>query len=345
VTFEPTISAGVPRGLVEFAVARGARRAALLRGAGLDAAQLLRQDDRIPLRTYQRLMRTARELCGDPALALHFGEQVDLAQISILGHLDHGIETMGDVFAHLNRYISLVVDTGGPSPRLLVERRGRTVWIVDRRPDPNDFPELTESGFARMVCGARRFFGETLLRAVHVTHPAPAYQEEYERVFQASVVFASDRNALVYDAAWWEQKLPARSPYVSEILGAHAEGLLGELEASRTTRGRVERLLASRLPRGDTAMASVAAELGVTRQTLLRRLRAEGATFAQVLDGVRRAAAIEALVDRGLPVKEAAFAAGFADPAPFSRAFKRWTGEPPRDYVARHPRRRPPSPR
>jgi AraC-like DNA-binding protein len=235
--------------------------------------------------------------------------------------------------------MDLVIDTGGPRPRFLVERRRGAVWIIDQRQSPNAFPELTESGFARMVCGARRLFGEKrLLQAVHVTHAPPAYRAEYDRIFRAPVVFESHCNALVYDAAWWEQKIPASSPYVSGILAAHAEALLRDLEASKSMRSRVERLLASRLPGGDTSMAAVAAEVGLARQTLLRRLRAEGVTFARLLDEVRRAAAVDCLRDRRLSVKETAYAAGFSDPAPFSRAFKRWTGESPRDFLARHAR-------
>jgi AraC-like DNA-binding protein len=339
VTWEPTISAGVPRALIELAVARGASRRTLLRRAQMDVAALEHQDRRIPLRAYERLMRAAQELCADPALALHFGERVELGQISILGHIDHGIETMADVFASLNRYMDLVVDTGGPRPRLLVERRRGLVWIIDQRPSPNAFPELTESGFARMVCGARRFFGEKrLLKAVHVTHAAPAYRDEYERIFQAPVTFESHCNALVYDGAWWAQTIQVRSPYVSGIVAAHADTLLRDLEASQSLRSRVEQLLASRLAGGDTSMAAVAAEVGLTRQTLLRRLRAEGVTFARLLDDVRRAVALECLRDRRMTVKGTAFAAGFSDPAPFSRAFKRWTGESPRDFAARDSR-------
>jgi hypothetical protein len=47
----------------------------------------------------------------------------------------------------------------------------------------------------------------------------------------------SDRNALVYDVAWWEQPIAGQAPYVSEILVAHAERLLDELERSKRTRG------------------------------------------------------------------------------------------------------------
>jgi AraC-like DNA-binding protein len=331
-----TIAAGVARALLELAVAEGAGREALLRRAGIDAADLRDQDGRVALERYVVLMHAAEELCGDPALGLHFGETVDLSEMSITGMLDHGVETMEDAFAMINHYGNLVVETGAPGPRLAVERRGQEVWIVDTRPDPNAFPELTESTFARIVCGARRFLGEEgLLKAVHVTHRAPDYRDEYERVFRVPVVFASDRNALVYDAAWWEQRITAGPPYVSGILAAHADRLLEDLEMSRSVRGRVERLLRTRLASGDTGMADVAAELGLSRQTLLRRLKAEGVTYARLLDDLRREVAMECLGHGRLSVRQTASRVGFSDPAPFSRAFKRWTGLSPRAFLAR----------
>jgi AraC-like DNA-binding protein len=48
-----------------------------------------------------------------------------------------------------------------------------------------------------------------------------------------------------------------------------------------------------------------------------------------VLDGVREARAREELRRRDTPLFEIAERLGFADLATFSRAFKRWTGEPP----------------
>ena len=74
-------------------------------------------------------------------------------------------------------------------------------------------------------------------------------------------------------------------------------------------------------------------DLGLTRQTLLRRLKAEGVTFARLLDELRRTVATECLRS-GLSVNETAYRVGFSDPAPFSRAFKRWTGQAPRTFAA-----------
>jgi AraC-like DNA-binding protein len=182
----------------------------------------------------------------------------------------------------------------------------------------------------------RRFFGDGHpLKAVHVTHPAPAYHAEYRRVFQAPVVFESEANALVFDAARWPRRIGTEPTYVSRILGAHADRLLRDLEQSKTARGRVERALLARLRRGETGMDAVAAELGLSRKTLARRLKAEGVTFASVLDDLRRTVAVECLLDAGLSVKETAYLVGYSEPAPFSRAFKRWTGLSPRAYVAR----------
>ena len=73
----------------------------------------------------------------------------------------------------------------------------------------------------------------------------------------------------------------------------------------------------------------IAAELGVSRQTLYRRLRAEEVTFEELLDQLRHRLALRYLRDEHLSVKAASYRLGFSEPAAFSRAFKRWTGASP----------------
>ena len=56
-------------------------------------------------------------------------------------------------------------------------------------------------------------------------------------------------------------------------------------------------------------------------------------TFERILDELRQKTAREYLADGRLTVSQIAHALGFADPAAFSRAFKRWTGVSPRTYL------------
>lgn len=333
---EPTIAAGSARALMELAVSKGAGQKVLAERSGIDPAELQDPDNRIPFAKYVALMRAGKELCRDPALALHYGEAFDFAELSIVGLIGRASETMADGFAQFNRYARLVLDDGLGIDRLVLTRSAGQLWVVDTRQYPHDFPEFTETSFARMVCTSRRWFGEArFIKAVHFTHPAPAYRAEYDRVFQLPVVFESDKNALLTDDAWLTHRNPHASRYVFGILSAHAEELLKRLERSKSTRGRVESLLMPILHTGKADMVTVANKLGVSRQTLFRKLKMEGVTFEKVLDELRHTMALHYLSGKKVSVNETAYLVGFSEPAAFSRAFKRWTGHSPRTIAKR----------
>ncbi|MEQ1782586.1 MAG: AraC family transcriptional regulator ligand-binding domain-containing protein, partial [Hyphomonadaceae bacterium] len=84
---ELTVGAGLPRGLVRLAVLRGAPAEELWARSGIAPSDLDDQDNRIPMDRYIALMRGAKELTNDPALALHYGEAVDLGELSSAGRI------------------------------------------------------------------------------------------------------------------------------------------------------------------------------------------------------------------------------------------------------------------
>lgn len=111
---------------------------------------------------------------------------------------------------------------------------------------------------------------------------------------------------------------------VAKAIGTHATRSAPPSALRRQVEATIEPLL----PTGEAAIERVARELGLSRQTLYRRLKEEGTTFEALLDGVRRRLAVK-LIREGASVKDAAYRLGFSDPAAFSRAFKRWTGSSP----------------
>src|SRR5689334_19016055 len=71
---DATVAASTARALMDFALARGCALAQLVERSGIDPATLHDDERRIPFASYVALMRGAKELSGDPAFALHFGE-------------------------------------------------------------------------------------------------------------------------------------------------------------------------------------------------------------------------------------------------------------------------------
>jgi AraC-like DNA-binding protein len=325
-----TVAAGISARVLELAVARGADRAALLEASQIEPERLRDHDARIPLARHMALIEAAKRLTGDAAFALHYGEAVDLAEVSVVGLIGHASETMLDAFAQLARYSRLMADLDmGPGERFQLVRDDAGLWIVDNRSNPDLYPELTEIAFAQMVSGTRRFGDTPFVLAVELAHADPGTAAEYERILGAPVRFGRSRNAMRIDPAWLTRRIAVGPSYAFGILTRHAEGLLERLDREETMRGRVERLILPVIHKGGVSMAGIAERLGCSRDTLYRRLKEEGTSFEATLGELRRRLALEYLAAGKASVNEIAYLTGFSDPAAFSRAVKRWTGHSP----------------
>jgi AraC-like DNA-binding protein len=330
---EPTVAAGYAQSLLNLAVARGADRDALLRACAIAPEAFASRDARLPFARFASLMRTAKQMCKAPDLALQFGAAIPFDDISIVGLIAYALATMGEAFEQVNRYARLVVEVEGHESvsRFAIVRRADGVWLEDRRRDPNAVPELTESTWARFVNDRRRAFPDRApyVLEVHVTHSAPAHVAAYAQYFDMPVVFDAGWNALRIVESWLDEPTGSDNRYVFGVFSAHANRLLQSRIDSATVRGRIEAVLMPVLHTGKVSMTDTARRLGLSRSALHRRLHAEGTTFEIVLDDLRRQMALDYLGSRKVSVNETAYLVGFSDASAFSRAFCRWTGTRP----------------
>ncbi len=99
---------------------------------------------------------------------------------------------------------------------------------------------------------------------------------------------------------------------------------------------RIESALDPLLEGNQASANALASALGISRQTLHRRLREQGTSFTEVLAARRHQLAMRYLGREGASVKVIAWRLGFSSPEAFSRAFKRWTGRSPSQFRAEH---------
>jgi AraC-like DNA-binding protein len=97
---------------------------------------------------------------------------------------------------------------------------------------------------------------------------------------------------------------------------------------------KVRKTVAETLIHGEPGKQEIADELNMSPRTLQRRLEEAGTSVKEIIDETRQQLSMNFLDQPHYSIKEVAYALGFSDPSNFARAFKRWTGETPRQYRA-----------
>jgi len=167
---------------------------------------------------------------------------------------------------------------------------------------------------------------------VSFQHPAPADTTPHREVFRGPVHFGAAETRMVFDDAILESRHLAPDPRLGAYLLRHAEVLLSRLPVAAGLVEQVQRLVAEELRGGDPSQERVAKKIGMSTRTLQRRLREEGRTFADLVDGLRCELSQIYLGDARLTVYEVAFLLGFTETSAFFRAFRRWTGRTPQAF-------------
>lgn len=333
--YHHTILAAVVAGVLDVAVSLGADRGALLSAAGIDPAVLADPDARLPVEHDLRLWEAlSREPVG-----LAIGERLGMAPLGVVGYaMQHGA-TVGEALAWLDRYRAVLHPDLVPR----VERRsgpeGDRVVFVKVVPAP--FARLREPVYAQAAATvtAMRGLSGCGVRACFVAYPLPRPRdpERHERWFGCPVAWGGPTFEVAFDTAVLALPLPRSEPHLFGYLARRVDALHGALPVAERWTDRVRREIGALLPQGEPRLADVARRLAVSERTLHRRLADEEARFAQLLDDARRERATLLLDEPRLSCSEVAFLLGYAEPAAFFRAFRRWTGATPQRWRAERP--------
>lgn len=335
---EQTMAAGFAAAFAEYACDRGADRDALLAESGLTEDDLSDQDNRIAVVAYHRLIGAAIQQTNDTALPLKHILDSRLETMSVVGQIVHSSASLAHSIEQLNRYLHLMADVDLPlgTDRFELQHAEIGLWIVDHRIVPREEYLSVEASFARFISEFRRSFPETTFEiGMEVTYPPPPHAGAYPDLFRVPVQFNANRNALRIDPIWDSPETPFEpgNAYAFGIFTRHADAMLAKVKADTSIRGHVESQILPKLHEGNISMERVARDIGMSRQTLYRRLKNESITFADIHDDLRQRMAMEYLGGQKVSVNETAYLLGFSEASSFVRAFKRWTGSSPTAYL------------
>ncbi|WP_136656460.1 AraC family transcriptional regulator [Nitratireductor sp. XY-223] len=329
----PTASSYLVAHLVATLKMLGIDATPALHSAGIDKVVLSDPDTRLPITTVFRFWCAVEDMTGDPLIGLKTAANVE-AGYPVFRHLLSNSPTLSVAYERWSRFYRLI--SGAAEIRLV--RDADTPMLVCEPATPHALPALGEDWtVGQWLTLGRRLTGRDWRpKALWLKHTDFGAAAAYRKWFAAPVTFGADSAAMALPAEILEFEIPGADATLLDVLDRHVGDMIAHMPAARSTASVLRGLLAKRLAEGRTTHAGVASELGMSERTLQRRLNLEGTTFRTVFTEVRRDIAEATLSDPDISLGETAFLLGFSEPSAFHRAFKRWTGQTPAAYRAKH---------
>jgi AraC-like DNA-binding protein len=332
--FALSIAMGALRPLAAQLVRDRVDAGAFFRGRGLDPALLANPEARAPVTRLIGIWEAAAEAAQNPCFGLSAAEHLD-RDLGLVSDLCSVSSTLGEALANLSRYLRIITETvvvktevEGPTARL------SAVFRMPPFAQGRHVTEFTIGALFRLMNQLAKV--PVVPREVSFRHAVPDdVAARHRQVFGAPVRFRGELDGLELEAAALGRAVVGADPARARSLEALASRVLTESRRAGPLSDQVARAQMGRLRAGhEPQLEAVADELATTPRTLQRTLREEGTSFAAVLETLRRGLALFYLAEPQMPVAQVALLLGFSEPAPFHRAFKRWTGTTPAKWRA-----------
>jgi AraC-like DNA-binding protein len=295
-------------------------------------ADLTDPDLRVPEASVEAAWRLATTLTHDDAVGVHLATSLPRGALDLIEYAFRSSASLATALERLARYGRVLSDR--VAARMEENAEGLLLLFRDAGSTALQ-PARAEFALAAALKLARDCTGQNITPLqVCFVHPAPPDVSEHRRFFRVPVRFGAGSMAMILSPADAARPMLDADEALSSIVRRRLDKALADrdLHDVGLFSGRVRRMMGEQLGRATITPASVAKALAVSRRTLSRRLAGEGTSVRDILNDVRREFACALLQDRSLSVGDIAFFLQYSEPTAFHRAFRRWTGETPRDF-------------
>ncbi len=265
------------------------------------------------------------------SLVLAYADRLNMDDLGALGLAIRTAPTLRDSLIRAERYFRLVTDTvryslddAAPHSAFRIESLTAPHAILDFR---------NECALAALARNLVRLGGDGLsFEELCFRHACTTDPDRYAVGLGCSVRFGADRDAIVMRSDMLDRPNRLGDKAVAAFLTAHLDDQIDALPREGTFGDRLLHRLSTSLSNGVPSAAEAARDLGLSERTLYRRLSVEGLTYQGVLQQAQQSLAEDLLAREDCSIAEVAFLTGFSEQSTFSRAFKRWVGQPPASF-------------
>jgi AraC-like DNA-binding protein len=317
--------------LLEYLENEGFDLKAILERVGIPQSALEDTNTRFPTRRFQALWQLASDVTDDPAIALRVSTMVKTNALGIIGYLASASESGRNAFELVKGLTPLLWE----NVECDLESDGEVAFLRCSTGSAAQASRFTTEYAIGLAVTMSRVFGAARADPLEArfSYSAPAYADEYERILRLPIRFDAGEDGVLLPISMMDSLNPSADAALRLLLERYAADQLARIPTSAPFPQRVRARILSMLPLGGVTADTVAAQFSMSNRTLRRRLQEESTSYQDILDDVRVELARHYLTKEKRRIDEVALLLGFSDPSAFTKAFRRWTGQTPADFV------------
>lgn len=316
--------------MADFAVELGTSHSQILTGTGIKQHQLLDPNMLVTGQQELQLIRNLVELFGHrPLLGLEIGTRYHFTTFGSLGlalissaNIREALNFALAYFPLSFAFSQFVVSEQPDTQNIQIE------IIVDQGIPQNLWQFIIQRDVAALMTVQRDLIQDHLCQKVMFSFQAHGEVQPYLELFGISPEFSALKNLIVLNARKIDQKLSMANELVLQAAEQQCRKMLDKRQAQKKYTHQVQQVLMNN--KGEIpSMEEVADRLHLNSRTLRRYLAQEQVTFLQIREEVRKILADYYLSLTQTSIEQISEWLGYAEPASFIHAYKRWYGKTP----------------
>ncbi len=332
---QPSTSINLVLALLKYATRFGLTAEEVFQAAGIAPTLLDNPESRVSFAQFDALWQVIAHRSGDPHFGIHLVEAMhNFPSGEVVLAVMANCPTIGQAMEKLSQYHVLATDF----VQFQLTEQGEYAfytWNLEGMPfSPDRHQVEAELGLLMLML---RNLTDDRMRFVEVrfSHAQPESIAEHQRFFRCPLVFGWACNGLVIRREDLALPVLGANPALLERLESVARERLLKLDRTKSWTKRVVSSIGEQLSRGERPLLEITAQnLLVSSRHLQNKLKAEGVTYRDVLDQVRKDLALNYLNQPQMTLLDIAFLLSFSTQSAFNHAFKRWIGCSPQTYRA-----------
>ncbi|MEZ9860491.1 AraC family transcriptional regulator [Vibrio splendidus] len=302
----------------------------LLKGSNIDEFQLNTPDTHITLAQKLAVFSNALESSNVEGLGLKVGQEARFSDFGVLGYAVFSSETLLDALLMGFKYLRLA----GPVLKKTMSVEHQTGYFRAEQLIELDslLPFCCEYWFSAIQSLCEEVLQQPFPSLViRFPYPKPTYGDLYQEIFRCRVEFDCEQLEWQFDATSLYSPLPTANPITLQMCLKSCDDMLARVSAPTSLKEKISQMFIER-PGCYPSIEALSTELGMSSRTLRRHLKAADTSYQKILDHVRFHLSRHYLSSTHMSIEEISDRVGFSDSANFRHAFRRWSGNSPRQY-------------